>query len=59
MITKPGWVFECVTMMVLAKSYCSVSPIISILNEIPEAGLGIRSEGVIKIQSGANVVEKH
>eukprot|EP00466_Bigelowiella_natans_P008466 jgi/Bigna1/88612/estExt_fgenesh1_pg.C_350013 len=39
MITNPGRVFEIVTLMVLAKSYCSVSPIVSILNEIPEAGL--------------------
>mmetsp|Transcript_30971 Transcript_30971/g.54317 ORF Transcript_30971/g.54317 Transcript_30971/m.54317 type:complete len:533 (-) Transcript_30971:3-1601(-) len=44
MIKNPGWCFELVTFLVLAKSYCSVSPIISILNEIPEAGLGITSD---------------
>mmetsp|Transcript_23472 Transcript_23472/g.37836 ORF Transcript_23472/g.37836 Transcript_23472/m.37836 type:complete len:555 (+) Transcript_23472:133-1797(+) len=46
MITNPGRVFEIVTLMVLAKSYCSVSPIVSILNEIPEAGLGITTPWV-------------
>mmetsp|Transcript_12796 Transcript_12796/g.19183 ORF Transcript_12796/g.19183 Transcript_12796/m.19183 type:complete len:558 (+) Transcript_12796:109-1782(+) len=68
MIKTPGIWFQFVTFLVLAKSYCSVSPIISILNEIPEEGLGItsplirritRSVGLVVLASCAYLCQNH
>ncbi len=49
MRSNPGWCFNFVTGLVVAKSYFTISPVISILFEIPEECLGIKSPTVKRV----------